>query len=129
MDSKEFRTTIAPDNYYLQCPAIMNESRQFTDFRTATVREQFNRHVNGFSRDDEMRNFYITNARTIMDATRKHIKNTSQCSEYKCLHENPTLSSNELDFQEFRNYNLVATGRAKKNDGECAKPKDYWMTY
>ena len=62
------------DNFYPECPAIMNDGRQFTDWRTATVREQFNKNINGFTRDDEMRNFYQKNGNGIIDATWDYLK-------------------------------------------------------
>ena len=121
-------STRVPDNYYKQCPAIMNDGRQFTDWRSATVREQFNKNINGFTRDDELRNFYQKNGRDIMNVTWNYLKTTADCLPNKCVHYNPTLSSNELDYLEMQKYNAVSLGTAGKDIGKCKQYDDYRLT-
>ncbi len=113
------------DNFYPECPAIMNDGRQFTDWRTATVREQFNKNINGFTRDDELRNFYQQNGKSIMDAEWKYLKGNAFCFPNKCVHYNPTLSSNYLDYVEIQRYNSIATGKNQPGVGVCRPMNDY----
>ena len=114
-----------PDNFYPDCPANMGDGRQFTDWRSATVREHYNKNLNKFSRDDELRTFYQQNGTGIIDVTWKFLKQNAQCFPNKCVHFNPTRSSNELDAHEMRNYNMIGSGKAHPSVGVCNVYKDY----
>lgn len=121
-------STRVPDNFYPECPAVMNDGRQFTDWRSATVREQYVKNLNKFSRDDELRTFYQQNGSDLMDATWGFLKQSAYCFPNKCVHYNPTRSTNELDRMELVNYNNIGAGISKQPVGNCRVYKDYRAT-
>ena len=68
------------DNYFQGCPAVMSDGRIFSDYRTATRREEFTKYSNGIVRDDIYRLFLEDNADKIMDQTFQTYKQNDSCS-------------------------------------------------
>lgn len=115
------------DNYFKQCPPMMADGRLFTDFRTATRREEYNKFVNNITRDDEYRAFLQLNAKTILDAEWQYTKDRKSCWVNKCIHNYPTRVHPGWFVEERRNYNILETPLAN-NQFPCSHYKDYRTT-
>jgi hypothetical protein len=115
------------DNYFKMCPAVMSDGRIFTDYRTATAREQHNKATKNLVRDDEYRLYLQGSGKNIInDEWSQNVKN--YCFPNVCLHTNPTRSSTELDIKELRNYNNVRTGKTAASLYKCKAEQDYRVT-
>lgn len=79
------------DNYFPECPPMMNDGRGFTDYRSSQVREEIFRYKNCVSSENEARTLRIENAEEIMDREWNNLRNTRSCYPKKnCFHQNPT---------------------------------------
>lgn len=117
------------DNYWQGCPPKMNDARFLADYRTPTVREQFNKSINGITRDDDYRLFLQQNAERIMDTEWVYYRKTNSCSPNVCIHQNyPTRSNPANDNAEMKLHNDVRTGKTPSGQPECRKHEDYRMT-
>lgn len=76
----------AKDNYFKECPAIMNYS-QMTDYRMAESREQNIRTINRITRDDEHRLLLQKNGKQMMDNDWAYFKMNQSCISNKCFHK------------------------------------------
>jgi hypothetical protein len=117
------------DNFFKTCPAMMSDGRLFTDYRTATRREQYNKYVNGIVRDDEYRMFMQTNASPIMDTTWNYNKEHNSCFVNKCVHTYPTRVPPAAFPEELQTYNDVMEHVPPKRNVTCSKYADYRATY
>ena len=75
------------DNKYPNCPALMSDGRLFTDYKTATRRNEYIKHVNGFHRDDEYRAFLQSNGATMIGNLWNYHKTHNSCNECACVHK------------------------------------------
>lgn len=119
--------TTARDNFFKECPAIMNYS-SFTDYRTAHRREQYIRMINGITNDYDYKNLLQKNTSKIMKAENDYFKVNFGCNVNHCIHNSPT-SPTPSDFnKEMQEYNTIRvtgnTGSAK-----CAPMEDYRTSY
>ena len=116
------------DNYFKMCPANMSDGRLFTDYRSATRREQYNKAINGFVRDDEYRLFLQNNGATLMDRTWDYTKKHNSCHPNVCIHTAFTRSSPREDYEEMQLYNNVREGKPTKISPKCHPMPDYRLT-
>ena len=79
------------DNYFNECPPMMDDGRLFTDYRSSQVREELFKQRNRVSSENEARTFRINNGNNIIDAEWMHFRNTRSCFPNKyCFHKYPT---------------------------------------
>lgn len=114
------------DNYYQQCPPMMSDGRLFTDYRSAVRREETNKFLNGFVRDDEYRLFLQNNAKKIMNRTYELDKATKSCWPNECVHNYPTRVYPPWFVQERKNYDELALPQSLRTKRfPCEKFTDY----
>lgn len=79
------------DNYYHECPPMMEDGRLFTDFRSSQVREELFRYKHCVATENETRSLRITHADNIMDDEWNHLRNNKSCfTQKQCFHKHPT---------------------------------------
>jgi hypothetical protein len=118
------------DNYYQKCPPMMSDGRLFTDFRTATRREETNKYINNIVRDDEYRLFLEQNAEVIMDNIWKYNKKTKNCWQNECIHNYPTRAFPPWFVDERKAYNQLTLPDNKRDKlYECQSSTDYRATH
>jgi len=103
------------DNYYQKCPPMMSDGRLFTDFRTATRREETNKYINNIVRDDEYRLFLEQNAEVIMDNIWDYNKKTKNCWQNECIHNYPTRAFPPWFVDERKAYNQLTLPDNKRD--------------
>lgn len=116
------------DNYWKGCPAKMSDGRFLSDYRSATVREQYNKSINAIARDDEYRLFLQQNAKSIMDNEWNTYRRTQSCHPNVCIHQDFPTRSTPSDYnRELKLHNAVRTGVAPQSVAVCRKQEDYRM--
>lgn len=78
------------DNYYHMCPPMMEDGRLFTDYRTATRRNEYVKYINDIVRDDEYRAFLQQNANRLIESEWEYTRNNKSCFVNECVHNYPT---------------------------------------
>lgn len=113
------------DNYYQECPPMMNDGRLFTDYRSAPVREEKFKYKNCTMSENETRIFRVEKADQIMNQEWEYLKKTRLCNpRKKCFHKNPiTRVSSYYNNAEILAYNGELL--APECDNYC---DDYRMT-
>lgn len=96
------------DNYFQNCPAVMNDSgRLFGDFKTATRRNEYIKYINDIYRDDQYRYFLQNNAQLIMDREWEWNKKNAQCWTNDCIHNYPLRNNPRHFLQEREAYDSI----------------------
>lgn len=121
------------DNFYKDdgCPAKMEDARFLTDYRSSNTREQYIRSINGIVRTDDYRTFLIDNAEQIMDGEWEQLSAKNSCKATTCVHTAPLRAPLGTANKEMQLYNMVQTGKLKKDDPNypvCKPYSDYRMT-
>lgn len=106
------------DNYFKGCPAVMN-SRNLSDFKNTTRREEYIKYINGITRDDEYRLFLQQNGKEFMDREFNWYKSNESCYVNDCVHKYPTRQS-PLDLAVERK---LYDSRNNKNNARFAKDR------
>lgn len=113
------------DNYFRGCPAMMEDGRLFTDYRSSQVREELFRYKNCVVSENEARTLRIDNGETIMDDEWDHLRKTRSCFPREhCYHTHPTTRVTSA----YNNAEILA------NNGLLPRPKcnvgchDYRLT-
>jgi hypothetical protein len=115
------------DNFLNQCPPRMSDARLFTDYRTATRREEYVKYINNIVRDDEYRLFLQQKAETIMDNEWNHYRKTKSCWTNQCLYNSPTRVHPSSFTNELKAYNSLKTQETKQKFA-CEPQNDYRAT-
>lgn len=115
------------DNFFGGCPAKMSDGRLFTDYRTATRREEYVKYINNFVRDDEYRLFLQTNGEKIMDKEWNYNKKNRSCWVNECVHNYPTRVYPPWFVEERIKYDSLFMPN-KKVSYPCQTEPDYRMT-
>ena len=113
------------DNYFKECPANMSDGRIFTDYRTSSRREQFNKTINGIIREDEYRAFLQNNGETILNRIWNNSKQNFGCFPNQCIHKLPTRTSPNNQYLEMQCYNSVRQGKKPLCNVSCTNLNDY----
>lgn len=113
------------DNYFKECPPMMEDGRLFTDYRSSQVREEVYRFKNSVISENESRMLRTQNAETIMDTEWQNLRDIKSCfTQKRCYHKNPTtLVSSAYNNAEILSYNGLLP--APECDVNC---QDYRLT-
>jgi hypothetical protein len=116
----------ARDNYYKECPAVMNYAT-FTDYRSPSSREEYIRNINNIVSEHEYRIFLQENASQIMDGEWKVLNKEYNCQVNQCIHMSSTRQPEGTQQAELKLYNAIRSGKAPAGAAQCPVPKDYRM--
>lgn len=97
------------DNFYHDCPPMMSDGRNFTDYRTATRREEYVKMQNNIVRDDQYRLFLQQNANVIADNEWNYYRTHRSCWKNECVHVYPTRVYPAWMISERENYDSLFT--------------------
>ena len=114
------------DNYFKIGPAKMADGRIFTDYRTATTREEYNKFKNNIVRDDDYRMYLQSNAEVIIDKEWIFNKNLYAVKNINCIHNYATSVNPKTFYDERTKYDSIKNTR--ENLYPCKSMNDYRMT-
>lgn len=120
-------TNFAQNNFWKGCPAMMGYC-QFTDYRSASCREDSIKRMNGINcrSDNVYRYFLQNNAEKILDTTTKIINTTLNYMPNQCLHTSGLRQCPEDMYTEMKRYTDVRTGKVPVSSvPPCTKYKPY----
>ena len=115
------------DNYYHECPPMMDDGRLFTDYRSSQVREELFRYKNCIASENEARSLRIDNADQIMDDEWNHLRCSRSCfPRSSCFHQTPMTRVTTV----YNNAELLAyNGEEDIPAPKCNyNPKDFRLT-
>jgi hypothetical protein len=69
------------DNKYLECPAVMEDGRAFTDYRQSDSVNEMIRNGNKVMTNFEYRNFLINNGKSIMKINNNYLEKKLECKD------------------------------------------------
>jgi hypothetical protein len=106
------------DNYFHQCPPMMDDGRLFTDYRSSQVREEIFRYKNCVVSENEARTLRMDNGSQILDDEWNLDRATRSCMpEKKCFHKYPiTRVTTEYNNAELLAYNGEIVAPSCDND-------------
>lgn len=116
------------DNYFNECPPMMNDGRSFTDYRSSQVREELYRQKHCVITENEARTLRIENAEDIMDEEWAYLRMNRSCfpNRNTCYHNNPrTATSTVENNAELLAYNGLIPSPPCPSTRDCA---DYRLT-
>lgn len=120
------------DNYFQNCPPMMEDGgRQFTDYKTATRRNEYIKYINDIVRDDQFRLFLQLNGQQFADKEWEWHKRNNSCWDNDCVHVYPTRSIPRHLWQEREVYDSLYnryTHDKYSKLRECKPMKDFRMT-
>ena len=121
------KTNYAQNNFWKGCPAMMSYS-QFTDYRSASCREDTIKRMNGIScrSDNAYRYFLQNNAQKILDDTSKIINTTLNYMPNQCLHTSGLRQCPHAMYDEMKTYTAVRTGKIPVT---AVPPCKHYMPY
>ena len=114
------------DNYYQECPAMMNDSRGLTDYRSSQVREELFKYRNNLYNENETRTTRINNGEKIMVNEWTTLKDKRACfPKKKCFHLHPITNVTTA----YNNMEMMAyNGDIPAPKCEYQVDRDYRMT-
>ena len=118
----------AKDNYYSDCPARMGGGEFLTNYKSATVNNEYLKYKNGIVRDDEYRLFLQMNGCKIMDTEWLYLRKNDSCWQNACVHKYP-LRMDPRDFSKEReDANLLFQSVELPDTLMCEYYSDYRAT-
>lgn len=132
------------DNFFLECPPMMEDGRLFTDYRASQVREEVFRHRHCVISENEARTLRAEHGGDIMDEEWEHLRDTRSCfPKKKCYHQHPrTRTSTSYNNAETLAYNgvipapkcapgchdyrLTVTNGSRAGRKNCSPPSGKW---
>jgi hypothetical protein len=78
------------DNYFQECPPMMDDGRLFTDYRSPQIREEIFRHKHCVASENEARTLRTEHAEQIMDDEWYTLREKSCYPRKNCFHKHPT---------------------------------------
>lgn len=113
------------DNFYQQCPPLMDDNRMFTDWTTSTKREQFIKYINNISDEHQYRLFLQNNAIQFMTNQWDKLKRENSCYVNDCLHKHSSRVNPGIYSTEQIAYNKLLTSQRTPSPENCEKFNDY----
>lgn len=115
------------DNFFKLGPAKMSDARVFTDYRTATTREEYNKQKNKLFKDNEYRIYLQENAEYIIENEWQNNKKLYFVNNTNCIHNYNTAVDPQTFYVERSKYDTIY---GKKNNlYPCQQYSDYRLTY
>lgn len=114
------------DNYFKVGPAKMSDARIFTDYRTATTREEYNKCKQGIKMNDDYRMYLQQNAEKIINYEWNLNKNLYFVNNNNCIHNYNTSVNPKTFYNERINYDI--SYHSNKNLFPCQQYKDFRLT-
>lgn len=114
------------DNFFKIGPAKMSDARIFTDYRTATTREEYNKQKKNIVRDDEYRLYLQQNAENIIDNEWQLNKNLYFICNKNCIHNYNTSVNPKTFYVERAKYDTIY--QTNKNLYPCQQFNDFRLT-
>jgi len=115
------------DNFYKSCPPMMDDGRFLCDFRSGTVRNEYNKYINNINDDNNYRLFLQRNASKIMENQWFKLKKNNSCWKNECVHNYPNMVYPPWFVDERNNYNNLQNPNRKINF-PCKHFSDYRLT-
>lgn len=115
------------DNFYKTCMPLMDDGRNFTDYRSATRINEYVKYINSIQNNDEYRLFLQKNTNNIMDNEWNQYKIKSKCMDVNCIHTYPTRMPPQRFMEERLKYNRTFTSDNELNTHNCEIYDDYRM--
>merc|ERR1712070_308279 len=109
---------IMTDNIYKNCPPLMSDGRNFTDYRPSQVRESYFSYINNLKSEHDARHLRSINASKFIDNEWNEVVKKNGCfpKEY-CYHTNPTVrTTNKNNNVEILIYNGVIPATKGRNN-------------
>ena len=106
----------------------MSDGRHFTDYKTATRRNEYVKYINGLVRDDDYRLFLQKNAEQIMDNEWKFDNGRMQCQENECIHIYNTRTLPHYFVEERKAFDSIFDPKKPMLRKTCPVFDDYRMT-
>jgi hypothetical protein len=72
--------TKIPNNRFTKCPALMSDSRTFTDYRSSCYVNALLQNKNNIQSSDEYRTFLTNNGVKILESSSKYFKHKTDCN-------------------------------------------------
>lgn len=116
------------DNYFNECPAMMDDGRLFTDYRSSQVREELFRQKHCVVSENESRTLRIENAEEIMDGEWAYLRQNKSCfpNRNTCYHNNPRVGTSTIENNaELLAYNGIIAPPPCPSTRDCS---DYRLT-
>lgn len=116
------------DNYFQNCPPMMEDGRHLTDFKTATRRNEYVKYINDIWRDDQYRLFLQLNGKEIMDRENAYHNKYNRCWVNDCIHHYPTRSLPRHFYQERESFDSIfnlQTHKPLEHMRQCKKYNDF----
>lgn len=113
------------DNYFKDCPGMMDDGRMFTDYRSSQVREELFRHKHCVNSENEARTLRIDYAEDMLDTEwQRSIRDKSCWPRKQCFHHHPTVRVTT----EYNNAETLAYNGALPTPRCSTRCHDYRMT-
>lgn len=111
------------DNFYQECPGRMSDGRVFSEYKTATRRNEYIKYVNGIYNNDQYRMFLQQNGKQIMDNMHTYHLANNSCKVNPCVHTYPTRVVPGDMAEEMKKHNKRAKERYTSNKPNLGCPK------
>ncbi len=113
------------DNYFKNCPPVMSDGRHFTDWKSATRRNEYIKYINDTVRDDDYRMMLQCNGVKFMDKEWEYYSKKMNCWNNTCIHNYPTRTLPQFFPQELKAFNDSMDPSKPKLKNSCPQFKDY----
>lgn len=115
------------DNYFKASPAKMSDGRIFTDYRSSTTREEYNKYKMNITRNDEYRLYLQNNADKILNNQWNNCKKNIATKTIECIHTYPTRVFPSSFYEERVKYDSLFDPN-RTIIYPCKKMADYRLT-
>ena len=108
---------------------MMSDGRLFTDYKTATRRNEYIKYMNDIVRDDDYRLFLQENADKLMNNEWGYYKDKTGCWENGCIHIYPTRTIPQFFVPERNDFDAFFYPKERPAlINRCKKYNDYRLT-
>lgn len=114
------------NNNFHDLPAIMNDGRMFTDYRSSQVREEIFKNKHCIGNENEARHYRMDNAEILMNDEWSYLKekNAKYVNKKQFNKHNSTMVSNTYNTEQLLAYNNIIPQPSTQNI-DC---QDYRLT-